>query len=69
MKHCTNCQSFAWWDGDFVCTTNMKVIQKSEDGKFYAKIDDKAEDCIAYDFSPICEEDYHKIYEEFEKSV
>ena len=31
-QHCTNCQHFAWWDGD-CCTAKMIILQNSDDGK------------------------------------
>ena len=32
IKHCTNCKNFSWWDGDYVCTWKMKMIEESENG-------------------------------------
>lgn len=34
IKHCTNCKNFSWWDGDYVCTWKLKMIEESENGAF-----------------------------------
>ena len=33
-KSCINCEHFAWWDGDYVCTAKFKLLQESPNGEF-----------------------------------
>lgn len=68
-KHCTNCEHFAWWDGDYCCVWKMKIIEKSENGAFWCPFpqdfqeDFNADKCEDYYFSekPI----YRKPYLDF----
>lgn len=71
MKQCTTCQGFAWWDGDFCCVTNMKIILPSEDGRWTAKIPNEfnAEECEDYDYSPVVADLYDKQYMEFLENI
>lgn len=56
-KHCTNCEAFAWWDGDFCCTAKMSIIEQSPDGKFWCPFPQphqksfNAEECEGYRYS------------------
>ena len=56
-QHCTNCQHFAWWDGDYCCTVKMIISQNSDDGKLNKAL-----------LGDICEEyimDENPIYEKY----
>lgn len=58
-QHCTNCQYFAWWDGDYCCTAKMIILQNSDDGKLNKELlGDICEEYIM-DENPI----YENIYE------
>jgi len=37
-KNCLNCQSFAWWDGDYCCVEKFKILQESKKGEFNDQI-------------------------------
>lgn len=53
-KHCTNCNNFTWWDGDYCCVAKMKVIEESENGFFWCPFPQQyqtsfiAEECAEY---------------------
>ena len=32
-KNCLNCESFCWWDGDYCCFWNMKILCNSPKGE------------------------------------
>lgn len=71
VKHCTNCQHFTWWDGDYVCVWKMKIIEKSENGIFWCpfpfdgQTDFHAEKCTNYTWIDEGERLYEIPYQEF----
>ena len=64
MDNCISCEHFAWWDGDFCCCENMKILQLSPKGEFTPEIlknIKNSEDCSDYKES---ENKIRSIYEE-----
>lgn len=62
-KCCLNCQGFAYWDGDYCCVPNMKILQYGN-GKIWMNEDlirtmEYNKDCEDYEYTS-----YHKHYEE-----
>ena len=47
-NHCTNCEHFDWWDGDYCCLHDMKILCESRDGKFYSKLPESCNNCPNY---------------------
>ena len=33
-NNCINCEHFAWWDGDYCCVKNFKILCESKSGHF-----------------------------------
>lgn len=75
-KHCTNCKYFTWWDGDYCCMAQMKVIVESQNGYFWCpfpqsfqKVFD-AEDCSDYTYEEnnIYSEPYNDFLKELQKN-
>lgn len=68
-KHCTNCEAFTWWDGDFCCTNKMAIIETSPDGNFWCPFPQpnqtnfNAEECDGYR----CSENNKWYAEEYKK--
>lgn len=71
IKHCTNCKHFSWWDGDYVCTWKMRVIEESENGTFWCPFplteqkDFHADKCLAYTWINENERIYELPYQKF----
>lgn len=62
-KHCATCSHFVWWDGDYCCIKNLKILQESADGNFHTEIPIK--DCNDYNEDEY--KIYYNIYKEFLK--
>lgn len=64
-KTCASCENFAWWDGDYCCLADFKILCESKNG-YFAKdmipIIEKGKKCKNYKRSdiPMYEEDYEK---------
>ena len=64
-KHCTNCENFAWWDGDYCCMYKCTILQPSLDGDFTDII--PTTHCSKYRYSRKVNDDYGSVYREFLK--
>lgn len=70
-KHCTNCNGFAWWDGDYCCTKKMAIIEQSPNGAFWCPFPQPnqtkfiAGKCEEYEPTDTKHNLYEKQYEEF----
>lgn len=71
-KNCVNCDCFTWWDGDFCCSHNLRLLQESPDGEFNdnifmaIKINKDCGDWREYD-NGTSESSYVKKFNEFLK--
>lgn len=67
-KSCITCSNFAWWDGDYCCLADFKILQESQHGEFtddIIPIIEKSKKCKNYHKGNI--KIYEKEYEKFLK--
>ena len=63
-KNCLNCEHFVWWDGDYCCVANFKILCESKRGDFskdMLKSMKTPETCKDYKLS---NNKIHEMYEE-----
>lgn len=67
-RSCITCSNFAWWDGDYCCLADFKLLQESPNG-YFAKniipIIENSKKCRSYKKGTYT---FEKEYNEFLKS-
>lgn len=71
-KTCASCANFAWWDGDYCCLADFKILHEAPDGYFtmdMIPVIEKGKKCKNYERGhiPIYEEEYEKFLKEIKK--